>query len=122
MAEFAEVTFSRVLIDSLNAGSDDAHMVSVVFFDIRTQENELIHDDFSYVKQIVGGGLESDPIEIVTPNRPPFNADSLHNEVERYFRECVGSQGEGINFEPGHGARMYDCNVVFSKMIRLEVI
>ena len=105
----AVVFFHRCMQDSQDYGSDDAHMVSRVFFTLN-YDGLLYENLYVEIKQPVGANIETDPLEVGVPQgyRGPFNHEAFRAAVEKYFRGLVGSRGSGIRITGGGTARMRD--------------
>ncbi|HEX7708374.1 MAG TPA: hypothetical protein VF701_18070 [Thermoanaerobaculia bacterium] len=105
--EQARITFTKLIQDSQDLGSDDDHMISRVFFDLeyRGKTYSGLHVD---LKQSVGGNIESDPLEVgkVGGYSGPGNYVAFRDAVEQYFRSLVGSGGHGIRITGGTNIRM----------------
>lgn len=86
----AVVTFTRLIQDSQEFGSDDEHMVSRVFFTLKVGDSDYpaLHAD---VKQTVGAAFDS-PLEVSAPRgyRGPMNHAEFRKAVDSYFRGLVG--------------------------------
>ena len=98
----ARVDFTHILQDSQEIGSDNEHMVSRVFFNLKA--GFLTHEGlYVDVKQIAGGEFESTPLEIGPPHgyRGPFNHQAFRDLVEQYYRNAIGSSGWAIRVAPG---------------------
>ena len=86
MKKTITITFSMIIQDSQDFGSDDAHMVSRVFFgltiDGRTYSG--LHCD---IKQVVGSSDESGPLEVSARHGydGPFNYNDFRDEVEKSY-------------------------------------
>jgi hypothetical protein len=94
-------TLEKCIQDSQEYGSDDAHVVSRVFFTIEAEGQRFAgHVD---IKQTGGGGDESGAIEVGAPTgyAGPFNQEVFHRHVTAYFQSCVGSGGSGIRLGAG---------------------
>ena len=87
----AKVTFKHLIPDIKEFGSDDEHMGSRIFFDLKIGEEKLkgLYVD---VKHKRGVKLETIPIEISSPHgyEGPFNYTAFRDEVEKYYRSCLG--------------------------------
>jgi len=98
----ANVTFRRLVQDSQDYGSNDEHMVSRAFFDLKIDDRA--YQDLSVdIKQPVGSNFETSPLEISKPNgyNGPFNHQAFRDAVENYYRGLVGSSGSGIHISGG---------------------
>ena len=87
----AKVTFKHLIPDIKEFGSDDEHMGSRIFFDLEIggEESKGLYVD---VKHKRGVKLETISIEISSPHgyEGPFNYTAFHDEVEKYYRSCLG--------------------------------
>ena len=106
----ATVHFKELIQDSQDYGSDDAHMVSRVFFDLQVDDKKYpgVHAN---LKQTVGASV-SDHIEVSPPAgyAGPFDNQRFQAEVEKYFRSLFGSSGSSIKRAPGaKSVRMRNC-------------
>jgi len=94
----ATVTFSRLVQDSQDFGSNDDHMVSRVFFSLQVGDNQ--HSDlYADIKQTVGSSIDDDSIEVSHPigYSGPFNHGKFCEAAKRYFRSLVGRSGEWLH-------------------------
>ena len=111
MKKKGKVTFTKVIQDSQDFGSDDEHKVSRVFFDLHTGE-DLHPDLYSDIKQVVGSSYETGDIEVSAPigYRVPFNYTAFRDAVEAYYRGLVKLSGGAAAAEPilrvGEGLRV----------------
>lgn len=96
------VDFSHVVQDSQDAGSDDDHMVSRVFFSIAV-DDKTHAGLYSDLKQTAGSNYATDPVEVSRPANysGPLDWNAFRRCVERYYRMSFGPQGSGIAWEPG---------------------
>lgn len=119
----AHVTFRRLVQDSQDYGSNDEHMVSRAFFDMRI--GDRAYQDLSVdIKQPVGSNFESSPLEISKPNgyNGQFNHQAFREAVERYYRNMVGSSGSGICISGGaSNIRMRDNTFIQEAYVEFEV-
>ena len=103
----AIIQFERCIQDSQDFGSDDEHMISRVFFSLEIAGKKY-EGLYANLKQTVGSNYETDPIEV----SPPIGYDGTINyagyreQVEKYFRSLVGSQGSGIRIVNSSNIRM----------------
>ena len=95
------VILEQCIQDSQEYGSDDEYMISRVFFTIEVGGERFVGD--VDIKQTVGSDYETGPIEIGHPRgyTGPFDQGAFRQEVEKYFRGCVGSGASGIRLGPG---------------------
>lgn len=101
------VVFHRCIQDSQDFGSNDEHMVSRVFltFEVNGDSYSGLYCD---LKQTVGSSYECGPIEVGSLQGSkyagPFKYNEFRDAVERYYRSCVGSSGQGIRIGAGSTA------------------
>jgi hypothetical protein len=100
------VTLQKCVQDSQDYGSNDEHMVSRVFFVVEADGRRS--DGYVDLKQTVGSDYETGPIEVGAPAgySGPFDHEVFRREVERYFRDCVGSTASRIRHGPKIEGRM----------------
>ncbi|MDO8413077.1 MAG: hypothetical protein Q7S51_04710 [Gallionellaceae bacterium] len=93
----AKLYLHQLIQDSQDFGSDDAHMVSRVFFDLEIGDKK-IEGLYANIKQPVGGSFESSPLEVSRPVNytGPFNHDVFRNIVENYYRNLIGAAVSGM--------------------------
>lgn len=103
----ATVTFSQLVQDSQDYGSDDEHMVSRVFFSIQVGD-KTTPDLYADIKQTVGSSFDTGPLEVSRPHgyTGPFNYEAFQSAVEKYFRSVVGGSGSGISIQGARNIRM----------------
>jgi hypothetical protein len=118
----AHVTFTRLVQDSQDFGSNDDHMVSRVFFDLE-YGGKTHRDLYVDVKQTVGSNIESDPLEVgrVSDYSGPGNYTAFRAAVEKYFRSLVGSSGRGIRIVNASNVRMRNNTFVQQSLAEFEV-
>ena len=118
----AKVTFMRCIQDSQDYGSDDEHMVSRVFFDLKVGGKVYpgLHAD---LKQVVGSSYETGDIEVGRPEgyRGPFNHMAFRDAAERYFRSLVGSTASGIRIQGGGKIRMRNNTFMMARVENCEI-
>jgi hypothetical protein len=115
------VHIHRLVQDSQDYGGDDEHMVSRVFFSIE-YGGATYPDCYVDVKQPVGSSFEEVPLEISRQQgyRGPFDYDGFSEAVERYYRQCVGSNAGVIRIRGGT-VRMRDNVFELPATIELSV-
>jgi hypothetical protein len=98
-----KVTFTKLVQDSQELGSNDKHMASRVFF--KLEINGETFDDYANLKQVVGSDINADNIEVGPPHEyeGPFNHSEFHKAATEYFLGLIGTAGGGIQI--GEGAR-----------------
>jgi len=118
----ARVTFTRIIQDSQEIGSDDDHMVSRVLFDLE-YEGRAHQNVYVDVKQPVGGDVETDPLEVgrAVGYRGPGNYEIFRGEVEKYFRGLIGASATGIRVQSGAKVRMRNNMIVSSSTVQFDV-
>lgn len=110
MEKVVKVNIKKCIQDSQEFGSDNEYMVSRVFFDIES-EGTKYENLFVNIKQTVGSSYETGTIEVESPKdyKGPFNYVIFAEEIRRYFRNLVGSQGSGIKISGNcSNIRMYN--------------
>ena len=106
----ATIQFKELIQDSQTFGSDDAHMVSRVFFDLQVDDKRYpgVHAN---IRQKVGAA-PTDPIEVFPPAgyAGPFDQKKFQAVVGSYFRTIIGKSKPSAR--PGKSAkslRIRDC-------------
>src|SRR3970040_173173 len=61
----AQIMFHKLIQDSQDYGSNDEHMVSRVFFDMKIEDK--VYTDYANIKQPIGSNYEATPLEISKP-------------------------------------------------------
>ena len=103
----ALLIFNTIIQDSQEFGSNNEHMVSQVFFDLRVGAD--LHTGLAAdIKQAVGDDYENAPLEV---SMPQSLADSVNYAefwklVEQYYRDSFGSTGSAFPLGPGAKGRM----------------
>lgn len=99
-----ELFFKKCIQDSQEYGSDNEHMVSRIFFEIDGTEFECD------VRQPYGESFsfDEDPIEVEAPKglKNKINYGQFRDEVEKYYRQMVGSSARMINIGGSKNVRM----------------
>jgi hypothetical protein len=117
----ARVHFTHLIVDSLQYGSDDDHMVSRAFFDldIGGTLHQGLHCD---IKQVVGSSFESEPPEVSPPIgfMGPFNFEAFRGAVAEYYTTLVGSQGSALRLG-GSNNRIHDGRIGVSRDVEFSV-
>ena len=116
----AIIRFSRCIQDSQDYGSDDEHMVSRVFFSLQT-DAEFFPDLMCDVKQTVGEGFETAPLEVGQPLGYDGSPDYalLGQAVEDYYRSSLG-RGKAIRIEDGSNIRIRNILVAMETEVRIS--
>lgn len=93
MNNTVHVKITKCIQGSQEFGSNDEHMVSRVFFSIATEEH-IYENLYVDIKQIVGSNFEDSPLEVFYPKgyEGPFDYVVFREQVEKYYRKCVGSK------------------------------
>ena len=113
----AQLIFTSIIQDSQEFGSDNEHMVSQVFFDLRVGAD--LHTGLAAdIKQTVGDDYENAPLEVSMPQSlaGSVNYAEFRKLVEQYYRESFGSTGSAFRFGPGTKVRMMH-NVVSRRSV-----
>jgi hypothetical protein len=97
----AKVTFTKVIQDSQELGSNDDYMASRVFFRFELS-GEIYEGLYADLKQVVGAPYEAANIEVGPPQGydGPWNAHGFQTAATKYFLECVGPNAHGIRIGP----------------------
>lgn len=90
----ATVTFRRCLVNAPEAGSDERHVGSRVFFDLNVEGREFVgvHAD-------VRAGREGDaPLCVTSPQgyEGPLSLQVFQSLVEFYYRQATGGGPDGL--------------------------
>ena len=118
----ATITIHKLIQDSQDYGSNDEHMVSRVFFEMKV-EGKKYPDLYADIKQPVGSSFETSPLEVSSPPnyKGPFNYEAFRAIVEQYYRGLVGATGSGIHISGGSNIRMRNNTFVQSLTAQFEV-
>jgi hypothetical protein len=102
----AQIMFHKLIQDSQDYGSNDEHMVSRVFFDMKIEDK--VYTDYANIKQPIGSNYEATPLEISKPinYNGPFNYQAFRDITEKYYRHLVGMSGCGIRITGCTNVRM----------------
>lgn len=102
-----KITFTKLIQDSHEFGSNDEHMISRVFFDIEAEGRTKL-STYANIKQAVGSDYENTQLEVSRPYvyQGPFDYFKFQQLAEMYYRNLVGSTGSGINISGGSNIRM----------------
>ncbi len=109
----ATVTFRRCLLNASEAGSDEGHVGSRVFFDLNIEGQEFVD-----VYADVQADREGDSPLSVTPPQGydgPLNLQVLQGLVEFYYRQAAGGGPDGL------GLRLKDWMVEQQMVVQFEV-
>ena len=90
----ATVTFRRCLVNTPEAGSDEGHVGSRVFFDLNVEGREFVD-----VHVDVRAAREGDaPLCVTTPQGydGPLNLQVFQGLVEFYYRQVAGGSLDGL--------------------------
>jgi len=113
-----KITFNKCVQDSQEYGSDNEHMVSKVFFSLNGKDYECI------IRQPYGESFsfENDPVEVESPDelKKLMNYGQFRDEVEKYYRNLVGSQAKAIGIHGGQGIRMTNNTFIISHTVEID--
>ena len=116
------VGFKLCVLDSREYGSDNEHMVSRVFFDLRI--NGEVHPGlYCDLKQVVGSSYETGDIEVGRPvgYKGPFNYNGFRDEVEKYYRSLVGAHGRMFKMSgEAHSVRFHDIRMEMHTAVEFD--
>ncbi len=114
----ANITFFRCVQDSQEAGSDDEHMISRLFYTLEIDGNEF--SLYADIKQTVGSDYETAPLEVSfsVDYKGSFNYECFRQCAEKYYRSLVGSSVSGIRIQGGGNIRMK--NNTFEQTFKCE--
>ena len=109
----ATVTFRRCLMNTPEAGSDEGHVGSRVFFDLSIEGQEFV-DVYADVQADREGDL---PLSVTPPRGydGPLNLQVFQGLVEFYFRQAAGCGPEGL------GLRLRDWMIEQEMVVQFEV-
>ncbi|GAA3938032.1 hypothetical protein [Litoribacillus peritrichatus] len=95
-------TYTQLVQDSQEYGSDDEHMVSRATFDLEF-DGEVYSNCTIDIKQTVGSDYNNGPLEIsnLQGYEGPNDWSKLQYNTEILYRSLIGSQGSCINFSCG---------------------
>ena len=112
------VTFQKLIQDSQTFGSDDAHMVSRIFFTLEIDGNTF-PDLYADIKQTVGTDYETASLEVGAPHgyTGAFNHEVFSPAAERYYRDSIGSHGRMIRISEGSNVRMMNNTFVMPRRV-----
>lgn len=87
----ATVTFRKCILNSQEAGSDDCHLGSRVYFDLDI-DGTPYPSLFTDVRQLVGSDSENEFLDVSMPRgyAGPFNFQVFRGSVEFYYRHVIG--------------------------------
>jgi hypothetical protein len=118
----ATVKFSHLILDSQQLGSDDAHMMSRVFFSLEVA-GETYPGLHANIKQTIGVSREYGPPQIFKPTgyHGPFNQEAFRAAAEKRYRDCVTKHR--LMFQNGSDAavRMRNCTFYVASETTFEV-
>ena len=102
----AQLIFTTIIQDSQEFGSNNEHMVSRVFFDLRVG-GDLHAGLAADVKQVIGTEYENAPLLVSMPQSLAGSVSyaDFRKHVEQYYRESFGSSGSAFRFGPGTKVR-----------------
>jgi hypothetical protein len=103
----AQLIFTTIIQDSQEFGSNNEHMVSRIFFDLRVG-GDLHNGLAADVKQTVGADYENDPLEVSLPHSLAGSVifEDFRKHVEQYYRESFGSSESAFRLGPATKVRM----------------
>ena len=95
-----KITYTQLVQDSQEYGSDDEHMISRATFDLEF-EGEVYSNCTVDIKQTVGSDYDSGPLEVFNLQGydGPNDVSKMQFNTEVLYRSLIGSQGSGINFD-----------------------
>jgi len=119
----AQLIFTTVIQDSQEFGSNNEHMVSKVFFDLRVG-GDLYTGLAADVKQTIGIEYEHAPLEVSMPQSLAGSVSyaEFRKLVEQYYRESFSSSGSVFRFGPGTKARMMHNVVDHRSAVEIEFL
>ena len=119
VSEMAMMTvhFERCIQDSKDAGSDDQHMVSRIFFEIHYNGRRRT-GLYADIKQVVGGDYDVDPLEVSRPigYDGPLNYGAFRDAAEQYYRTLIGPEGRVLH-STGAGKIRFRDNIIIKPHI-----
>ena len=95
----ATVTFRRCLVNTSEAGSDEAQSGSRVFFDLNIGGQEFVD---VYVNVTQATREEAGPLFVTPPQgyEGPLNLPVFQGLVEFYYRQVTGGSPDGLGMRP----------------------
>jgi hypothetical protein len=103
----ATVRFSHLILDSLEFGSNDKHMVSRVFFalDVDGTTFQGLHAN---IKQTIDSAFAGGPLTVFKPAgyHGPFNHAAFSAAAENRYRGCIGKSIMMFRVNGAKGVRL----------------
>ena len=90
----ATLTFRRCVMNSPEAGTDDRHLGTRVYFDLDIEGRQ--HPNlFADVREPIGLASHEEFLEVTTPHNysGPLNVPVFQGLVEFYYRQVIGAGG-----------------------------
>jgi hypothetical protein len=117
----ATMAFRRCVVNSSEYGSDEAHVVSRIFFDLQLEHAAFANVSVD-VRQLVREGVEPQPLLISHPQGydGPLNVQVFHGLVEFYYRQAVGEKW-GMFGNTGIRMRLEDWVIEYEMLVQFEV-
>ena len=117
-----KVIFHKCMQDCRQAGSNDAQMVSRVFFTIEAgaRRHPNLHAD---LRQAPGGTFAAGPLQVGAPQgyAGPLNDFAFKAAAERYYRSLAGVELGRVKVNFGKSVRRYDHIVIHEAREEIQV-
>jgi hypothetical protein len=99
MPKRVRVKLKKCIQNSQEAGSDDSHMISRVFYEIVVNGNKQ-GNFYSDIKQPVGSEYNAEDLEVTVPTeyKGPFDHERFANGIRNYYQRLVGPKGSAISY------------------------
>ena len=96
MAKRVRVKLTKCIQNSQEAGTDEAHMISRVFYEIVLNGNKQ-GSFYSDIRQPVGAASDADDLEVTPPGgyKGPLNHERFAKGIRNYYHRLVGSSPQG---------------------------
>lgn len=117
----ATVAFRRCVVNSPEYGSDEDHVGSRIFFDLRLGEAAFANL-WVDIRQVVREGVEHEPLLVSKPEgyEGPFNVQVFQRLVEFYYRQAVGTKW-GMFGHPAVNMRLENWVIEYEMLVQFEV-
>jgi hypothetical protein len=121
MAKRVRVKLKRCIQNSHEAGSDDTHMISRVFYELVVNGNKQ-GSFYSDIKQSVGSEYDAEDLEVTAPHgyTGPINHERFAQGIRNYYQRLVGPKGSAPSYGGTKSVVMKNKTIVMDTEFEFE--
>ena len=114
------IQFEKCIQNIQELKTEDECMFSSVFMSLYYPSGKMENISVN-IKQTNGSDFVNDPLEVYSPSNLRVDSGQFRDEVEKYYRMCVGKNAFGIKLGTGNVSNIRMYNNTFKIPYKTEV-